>query len=161
MAKEADYSRVTSIGNNDTIRVIKGGASRNITKDNFVADINQLLIDAGFLTDSNLPPSVSSTRFIQTFGVSHSLLLTDDLILMDATGSSLVVDLPFAASAYDAAEYKGQRFTIKKIDSSNVNTVTINPAGADLIDGETSVILETDSRPFVTIISDGGNWWLI
>lgn len=161
MAKENDFPAVTTIADNDFVRVLKDTSSRKMTKKNFVADIEQLLLDLGFLTDSTLPPTIASTRKIETFIVSHSLVLTDDVILMDATGENLVVDLPLASSAFDATDDKGQRFTIKKIDASNTFTVTIDPALGDLIDGNTAITLETDARPFVTIISDGTNWSLI
>lgn len=161
MAKENDFPKVTTISDNDLVRVIKDASSRTMTKKNFVTDINQLLIDDGFLTSSTLPPTIASTRKIETFVVSHTLVLTDDVILMDATGGNLIVDLPLASSAFDATDDKGQRFTIKKIDASNVNIITIDPALGDLIDGNTTITLETDARPFVTIISDGTNWFFI
>jgi len=161
MAKEDNFTKVTTLGNNDLLRVIKDAASRTMTKANFVTDITELLIDAGFITSGTLPPTIASTRKIVTFVVNHSLVLTDDVILMDATGGDLVVDLPLASSAFDIPTDKGQRFTIKKIDTSVVNTVTIDPALGDLIDGQVNTILQTAARPFVTIISDGSNWFLI
>lgn len=161
MAKENDFTSVTTIATNDFIRVLKDTSSRKMTKGNFVTDITQLLIDAGFLTSGTLPPTIASTRKIETFAVNHTLVLTDDVILMDATGGNRVVDLPLAADAFDVATDKGQRFTIKKIDVSVVNTVTIDPAGTDLIDGQVNIILQTAARPFVTIISDGSNWFFI
>ena len=132
-----------------------------MTKKNCVTDIQHLLLDLGLLTASTLPPSVSQTRFIQTFGVNHSLVLTDDALLMDATGSTVTVTLPFAASAFDVATNKGQRFTIKKIDTSAVNNVIIDPSGADLIDGNTLITLSGNLRPSVDVISDGANWLMI
>ena len=161
MAKESNFTKVTTIGDNDLVRVIKDTSSRNMTKKNFVTDIQQLLIDLGFLTASTLPPSVSQTRFIQTFGVNRTLILTDDALLMDAVSNTVTVNLVFAADAFDAATNKGQRFTIKKIDISAVNDVIINPAGADLIDGNTQIILSGVLRPSIDIISDGANWFLI
>jgi len=161
MARESNFTKVTTIGDNDLVRVIKDTSSRNMTKKNFVTDIQQLLLDLGFLTAATLPPSVSQTRFIQTFGINHTLLLTDDALLMDATGSTITVNLVFAADAFDSETDKGQRFTIKKIDTSAVNNVIINPAGADLIDGNTLITLSGNLRPSIDIISDGANWFLI
>ena len=161
MARESNFTKVTTIGDNDLVRVIKDTSSRNMTKKNFVTDIQQLLEDLGFLTASTLPPSVSQTRFIQTFVVNHSLVLTDDALLMDATGSTVTVTLPFAASAFDVATNKGQRFTIKKIDTIETYDVIIDPAGADLIDGNTLITLSGNLRPSIDIISDGADWFLI
>ena len=57
--------------------------------------------------------------------------------------------------------YAEMKETVKKIDASNVNTVTITSIVPELIDGADSLVLETDGRPSVDIISDGVNWWLI
>lgn len=160
-SKENNLTKVTAIGNDDSVRVVAGGASRNITKTNFVTTITQLLIDAGFLTASTLPATISNSRNIKTLSTSHSVIITDDLVFMDATAASLGVTLPAAASFYNAVDDKGQRVTIKKIDSSNINTVTITSIVPELIDGASDLVLETDGRPSVDIISDGVNWWLI
>ncbi len=160
-SKENNLTKVTEIGNDDSVRVLAGGASRNITKTNFVTTITQLLIDAGFLTASTLPATISNSRKIETFTTAHAIVVTDDVILMDATAASLGVTLPAAASFYNATDTKGQRVTVKKIDASNVNTVTITSIVPELIDGADSLVLETNGKPFVDILSDGVNWWLI
>jgi len=161
MAKESNFTNAITLSDNDKIRVIKDTSSRTMTKKNFVTDINQLLLDDGFLTDATLPPSVALTRFIQTFGVNHTAALTDDVLLMDATGSTLTVILPFAADAFDATTKKGSRFTIKKIDTSAANNVLIDPVGADLIDGNTLITLSGTLKPSIEIVSDGSNWSII
>lgn len=158
MTDENNLTKVTTFGTTDLIRLVVGGASRNITKSNFVAAITQLLIDAGFLNSA----SESLTRKIETItGANHSVIDTDDVIFMDTAGADRVVSLPAVGTFWDAATSKGQRVTVKKIDASNTETVTITPIIPSLIDGEATATLETDSRPFVTIISDGANWWLI
>lgn len=154
--KESNFTKVTTLGNLDLIRVIFEGMSANITKSNFVKAIEQNLIDLGFSQTT-----ADQSRKVETFAASHSLVSTDNVILMDATAADRVVDLPTAASVYDSATDKSQRFTIKKIDASNTFKVTVTPVGDELIDGEADVELLTDSRPFITIISDGSNWWLI
>lgn len=161
MAKESNFHKEITIGDNDLVRVIKDGSSRNITKKNFVTDINQLLLDDGFLTEETLPPSVALTRFVQTFGINHTAILTDDVLLMDATGSTLTVVLPFAADAFDVETQKGSRFTIKKIDASVANNVIVDPVGADLIDGNTLLTLTGTLKPSIEIVSDGANWFII
>ena len=47
------------------------------------------------------------------------------------------------------------------LPDSPLNDVIIDPAGADLIGGNTLVTLEGDLRPSVDIISDGSNWFII
>lgn len=156
--KENNLTKVTTFGATDLIRLVVGGASRSITQSNFVTAITQPLIDAGFLTST----SESLTRKIETItGANHSVVATDDVVLIDTAGADRVVSLPAVGTFYNATTEKGQRVTIKKIDASNTDTVTITPIVPTLIDGDATVTLETDSRPFVTVISDGSNWWLI
>jgi len=161
MSDENNLTKVTSMEDNDLIRVVVGQASRNITKKNFASTIKGNLEDEGFITSDNLPASVASTRKIEVLNGGHTVTTDDDLLLMDASGGSLGVSLPVASSFYDSDNEKGQRVTVKKIDSSNTNTVTITSVVPELIDGQDSVVLESDGRPFVNIISDGTNWWLI
>lgn len=77
------------------------------------------------------------------------LTITDaGLIIIDATAGDVSLQLP-AASALPAIEYQFVR-----VDTS-ANTVTINRAGTDTIDGVTSI---TVSRR-ISIKSDGASVW--
>jgi hypothetical protein len=99
-----------------------------------------------------------SVRFpIRTITTTASAGVTDKTILGDATGGSLVVNLPTAASAFSTNS--GTIYIVKKIDAS-VNTVTITAAGADLIDGAASQLLVTQYS-FYAIQSNGTNWFIV
>ena len=154
--RESDLTRVSTLGDSDFIRVIFETASRNITKSNFVKAIESNLIALGFIQTS-----ADQSRKVETFTVNHSVVSGDSIILMDATAGDLVADLPTAASVFDVSTQKSEVFTIKKKDGSITNKVTVVPVGGELIDGDTNVELLTDARPFITIISDGTDWWLI
>jgi len=158
MAKESNLTKVLTLGNTDEIRVIVGGASRSIIKTNFITTITQLLIDAGFLNSAS---SSINNRFIQTFAADRTAVTTDDVLLMDATAASRTVFLPLAASFYNSTDNKSNSLTIKKIDASAGNTVTIDPNGSELIDGVATAVLSTAARPFVTVVTDGVQWWSI
>jgi hypothetical protein len=65
----------------------------------------------------------------------YTILSTDSVILCDASGGNVALTLPAASG--------GKReLTFKKTDNS-ANTCTVNRAGSDLIDGQTSVVIAT------------------
>lgn len=77
--------------------------------------------------------------------------VANDFILADATGASFNVTLPAAASNTNKV------ISMKKVDAS-IHTVSFIRAGADTIDGATSVNLLTQYEQ-VNVVSDGTNWW--
>lgn len=81
---------------------------------------------------------------------TYTALETDTLISADATGGAITVALTSAAT------YKGKKYTIKKSDGSG-NAITIDPAGAETIDGSATVSLSSQYDA-ITIQSDGTNW---
>ena len=78
---------------------------------------------------------------------------TDDTILCDATSGSITINL------LTAVGISGKKYNIKKIDSTS-NSVTIDPDGAETIDGETSITITGENDNY-TIQSDGTNWRII
>ena len=73
-------------------------------------------------------------------------------ILADATGGAFDVDLPAVANA------QGRVYVIKKIDAG-VNVVTVDPNGAETIDGAANYPLALQYQS-VSIQSDGATWWV-
>lgn len=84
---------------------------------------------------------------------NYTALLTDNVLLGDATGGAIILTLPSAASAI------GQVFFFKKIDSSG-NVVTVKGNGTELIDGSNTVLI-TSQYVAITVVSDGTQWWAI
>lgn len=62
--------------------------------------------------------------------------LTDGIVLLDASGGAVSATLPAASTAFSGT--RGLILNIKRIDSSG-NAATVSRAGADTIDGGTSV----------------------
>ncbi len=83
----------------------------------------------------------------------YTALATDELILCNATGGAITVNLPAAASS------SGKTFTIKKTDSGT-NAVTIDGNASETIDGGTTYAISTQYEA-VTIVCDGSNWFII
>jgi hypothetical protein len=75
------------------------------------------------------------------------------VILANATSGSVTISLPSAAGI------AGKQYSIKKIDGS-ANAVVVDPNGAETVDGAPTYSLAAQND-FVTVISDGTNWWII
>jgi len=90
---------------------------------------------------------------IRTIVASDAILLTDDVILADASAGPLTATLP------DPTLTAGRVFTVKKIDAT-VNTVTISPFAAETIDGMASAATSSPNES-ISFLSDGTDWWVI
>jgi len=83
----------------------------------------------------------------------YTLVALNSVVLCDATTASFTITLPTAVGV------EGKYYTIKKIDVS-VNTVTVDGAGSETIDGEITQIIQ-NKNVSITIVSNGANWLII
>lgn len=97
--------------------------------------------------------SIVNNEGILTTAVSLLLTETARTVEVDATGGARTISLPVAASV------KRIVYTIKKMDAS-ANVVTIDPAGAETIDGILTQAL-TAQYQGLRIQSDGTQWVII
>lgn len=98
---------------------------------------------------------VDGSRAYTTQEISSDDTLTeaDYFTAVDTSGGDVTVNLPAASVC------GGRVYVVKKIAAGN--TMTIDAAGADLIDG-TGTKAYTNIYQSVTLISDGvSNWWII
>jgi hypothetical protein len=84
---------------------------------------------------------------------NYTAMLSDNVLLGDATSGAIIFTLPSAASAV------GQVFFFKKIDAS-VNVVTVKGNLAELIDGSNTVLISSQYVS-ITVVSDGSQYWAI
>lgn len=84
---------------------------------------------------------------------AYAMTDIDLVILGDATSGA------FSVTLLTAAGRAGRRVIVKKTDAS-ANTVTIDPAGTETIDGETTIAL-SQQHAGREIVSDGTNWWIV
>jgi hypothetical protein len=98
-------------------------------------------------------PNASTVLPIDEVDFNVDLEGVNFTLLVDASAAARTVNLPAAAVN------PGKLFNIKKIDSSG-NTVTIEPAGAETIDGAGNKVLTTQYEK-LSIQSDGAAWWII
>lgn len=99
-----------------------------------------------------LPASTLSTPSGTVTG-SYTVQSGDYLILANAAGGNVTVSLPAAASS------TGRTLLIKKTDSSS-NTVTIDPNGAELIDGSATYVTAIQNLT-VMIVCNGTAWYIV
>ncbi len=92
------------------------------------------------------------TPTIRSITASTTLLETDNILLVDATGGNIVVTLPAVADSDQWAA------TIKRVDSS-ANTVTIDGSGAETIDDEITQVLALYES--AQIVCDGSEWHIL
>lgn len=113
-----------------------------LTTDTIAAEYNTQATATGNTPD----PIVTKTS-------NYTIATTDKIILVDASAGTVTISLPAAASV------KGYKFYVKKIENS-VNSVIIDPNGAELIEGMSTNSISTlnTTRCFV---SDGIAWYLI
>ena len=96
--------------------------------------------------------AVTKATRVDTNG-SFTLTNANVVCLANAATGAIVYTLP------TAAVNQGHRFYIKKTDSS-ANTITINRAGADTIDGATSQVIRVQYQCLM-LVSDGTAAWFI
>ena len=98
--------------------------------------------------------AISQSKITQNVAVksgNYTVTASDDIILANASSSTITITLPNAASST-------RTFMIKKTDTSS-NAVVVNTGGGT-IDGSSSASM---SRPYVsiTVASDGTNWFIV
>jgi hypothetical protein len=121
----------------------------------------------GIVTASGITPDKSSVTQVAAAlsrlhgGAVTSLTgdatLTADssgLVLVSASGGNVTITLPAA----NAANAKPQRLSFVRADTST-NTITIQRAGSDLVEGATSTLLRVGCR--TSLRSDGIASWLV
>lgn len=99
--------------------------------------------------------SVNGSLTIDVTSVSATTTAdeSDTVLLVNANAGSRIINLPSASSAL------GRVYFIKKTDAS-VNSVTIDGAAGETIDGSTTKVLSTQYHA-VKIISNGSNWFIL
>lgn len=102
-------------------------------------------LDANF---TELSPRIATVTANTTLSSAHHT------VLVDATAGNITLTLPTAASAYSGGV--GRVYNVKKIDASE-NTVTVDGASAETIDGAATQVL-TAQWQSMTIQSDGTAW---
>lgn len=120
-------------------------SSATLTGANLKATLTALwdaLNTGGFSDSSRVTVTTTSTLATTQCG----------LLLIDATAASIVLTLPASGSASDDASY-----SLRRIDST-ANTVTVQRAGADTVEGGTNITLPVNSTTAIQLPGGAVNW---
>lgn len=149
--REINLPVTSTIGVNDSVRIIQQAQSRSILYSNLLTDLQTRLTAAS-----------QTTTFVSTT-IDYIATSSDQTILADATAAELTVTLPLLTDAVSPIPdpTKSMIITIKKIGVSQVNDIVILPTGGVLIDGAAELRLQGAAFPFVSLMSDGLNWYTI
>lgn len=99
--------------------------------------------------------TVTSTSTISGPASSATRII---LIPIDATSGNITLTLPSASSVFSTSAFVV--FTFKRIDNS-VNTITIVPAGTDVLDyGAPTVQLTLRNQSYEIIAYSASQWWI-
>jgi hypothetical protein len=124
----------------------------------YIADNQRVGVGSSYDYSSKTPTSTfevdgSVSQKVQAVSADDTLGITDYFTAVDTSGADVTINLPAASGC------KGRTYVIKKIAAGN--TLTVDAAGADLIDGA-AIYSVTNIYASITLISDGvSNWWKI
>lgn len=131
------------VGNSRCVITEASPADENVYSSNQGFDGSTVVGADSVIEDAN-------TRTVTTTPVT--LDLDDRTVLADSSGGNRTLNLPAAASAIYHI------YIIKKIAAAN--TVTLDPSGAETIDGDATLDLDDDDD-VVVIQSDGTEWRIL
>lgn len=138
---------------------IEGGAAIGATySGTSAAPANGLLVEGNVGVATTSPNSrlqvfgaIATT--VATFFANVTLSDAASVAQVDAAGAARTITLPAAAGI------NGRQYTLKKIDAT-ANTVTVDPTGAETIDGAATYVLSVQWK-YVVLVSNGANWIIV
>ena len=131
-----------------------GAATGTTTVDNDLTVSDELLVSGASKSFITGPLDVTGLFVAVVAKVAtYTATTVDHVILCDATAGAFDIDLPAASGN------SGLMFHIKKTDVSG-NAVTIDPDGAETIDGAADLDVSTQFESFM-IVCDGTEWHVI
>lgn len=136
--------------------IVLGAAATSTAANQFVVGSSTAPVNEAVIVDSG-----SGTRIAPTNGLAikvrvvtktanYTATTADHVIRVDATSGSVTITLPAASNA-------GALLRIKRIDGS-ANTVTVQRAGSDTIDGATSFTLTQYQSRDLVAPNTGADW---
>ncbi len=97
--------------------------------------------------------SVATTAIVNKTA-NYAATASDHIIICDAAGGPITITLPAAGDC------PGRIYILKRMNPPP-NLVSIDPAGAELINGGSTPLDLSNPNEFVTIVSDGSEWHVI
>ena len=147
-SKETNFSRNTSLTTSDLIRIVSNQMSRLISVQDFATAI------------VNFQAGIGPSNKVRSIATSQALLVTDEIVFVDASGGAKTVTLPDCTTAdvWNSSTSTGRRFTIKKDDTSADYNITLATTGSQTIDGNSTYTMTGVNKPFITVVTNGVEW---
>lgn len=114
------------------------------TSTNAVSDTSAITSDGTYVTAMFMKAN--------SYTANHTATSTEMIVLANASSGGFTITLP------DATTITNKIYFIKKTDTST-NNVTIATTSSQTIDGQTSLILTTQTT--IMVVSDGSNWQIL
>lgn len=92
--------------------------------------------------------------------VTSSIVKSDEYIGATSSGASVVLTLPTIVTTYDTISHSGKEFIVKWAATSGSNTLTLDGAGAELIEGAATYVFGTVGDAII-IQNDGTQWRIV
>ena len=132
-----------AVNMNNEIRICTGATKRfHSVDDLFAFGSNVATPHSTMQSGGSFATKLTTTETDLTLSASHNIVLCT---------ASLTITLPTAANIV------GRQYTIKNVSN---NPITINTTSCETIDGSLSITLSNQHK-YVTIVSDGSNWFII
>ncbi len=145
----------SSSGGYSTIQEEGSGLTQRATF-NIIGDNLTATDDAGNTrTNITLNPTLDELNQVATVTSNATLTTSSPSVqLINTTSGSVTITLPSAASSTNKI------FTFRRITSTS-NAATVQRAGSDTIDGQTSIVFSQLTNQSFTIQSDGTTTWKV
>jgi hypothetical protein len=148
--------------------VYTGGAGFTSESFRYIDSYNLYIIAKHHNSDAVKPitNSVASIPYVDALNRSliaatcaYGVVRGTNATLGNTNGTYLITTVDGLVTLPNAVGIEGRTYTIKCVSPSTSATLT-NAIGTQLIDG-TNIFSLTSSNKFVTVQSDGANWWII
>jgi hypothetical protein len=110
--------------------------------------------DGSGISTISAPGGFLKNTFVSA-GDTYQLATTDDVLFVDSTGSPTTLLLP------DATTCAGELFRIKRTTPAggSAHVITVTPFGSQTVDAAAGSFNLNGVNTFLTLESDGSNWW--
>lgn len=162
------YNRNNNVSYNWTTNLLfntQDGTTETLLRSNEVTILENTGVSYRRVSPDVFTKTGSDARYVlktakeSVRGVTGTYTLTlnnDQTIVANASGGAFTITLPALSSAYDATTLTGKDYVIKKSDSS-ANVITIQAAGADLIETAGTTTLTAQDQ-VIRLRAYSGRW---
>ena len=117
----------------------------------FPVGSNRMLAEADSTASFGIKWAYKTYASVGTSAANYSVVASDEFILADTAAGNVTIDLPAVASS------AGRLLTV--IRPSAANVLTIDPSGAELVNGAGTFLVPTTAYLWAFLFCDGSAWY--